>query len=217
VSAQGYRLEPVEALDAAGTAGVRRIYEDGFPHHLRADFATLTDEREPGEAALALVHDGEPHGFAMLRQLGRTGWVFLRYFVVDQQVRGRGLGGIMWRQLTSRLGADGCTLLVFDVEDPAEPGCSEAESQLRSRRISFYQRLGARLLPVLGYRTPHGTASAPEWAPMLLLAAPVAAGLPAPGAGEAPAIVSAVYEHRWRLDPGHPQVAATRIGPQEGP
>jgi hypothetical protein len=50
---------------------------------------------------------------------------------------------------------------------------------------------------------------------MLLMAAPVAAGGPAPGAGEAGAIVSAVYQHRWRLDPGHPQIAATQVATPE--
>jgi hypothetical protein len=67
------------------------------------------------------------------------------------------------------------------------------------------------VLPVRGYRTPHGNAGDDGWAPMLLMAAPVAAGVPAPGAGQAQAIVSAVYQHRWRLDPGHPRIAATQV------
>jgi hypothetical protein len=67
------------------------------------------------------------------------------------------------------------------------------------------------VLPVRGYRTPHASAGDDGWTPMLLMAAPVAVGVPAPGAGEARAIVSAVYQHRWRLDPGHPQIAATQV------
>lgn len=210
-----YALEPVEALDPAAVDAVRRIYEEGFPDHLRADFTRLTDQREDGESALALVRGRQPCGFAMLRRLGVTGWTFLRYFVVDQGLRGQGLGGIMWDQLIAWLRADGCTLLVFDVEDPGEPGCGLAESRVRSRRVRFYQRHGAVVLPVRGYRQPHTGAGEGGWAPMLLMAAPVAIGGPVPGAGEAPAIVSAVYQHRWRLDPGHPQIAATQVATPE--
>jgi GNAT superfamily N-acetyltransferase len=211
-----YALEPVEALDTTTAAAVRRIYQEGFPDRLRADFASLTDEREGGEAALALVRGWQPCGFAMLRRLGGTGWTYLRYFVVDQRLRGQGFGGIMWDLLTARLRAEGGTLLVFDVEDPGEPGYGPAEAQVRTRRVGFYQRHGAVVLPVRGYRTPHGGTGDDGWAPMLLMAAPVAAGGAAPGAGEAGAIVSAVYQYRWRLEPGHPQIAATQVvAPEE--
>jgi GNAT superfamily N-acetyltransferase len=204
-------LEPVEALDAEVAGEIRRIYEGGFPAHLRADFTTLADRPEPGEAALALVRGRQPCGFVMLRRLGQTGWTFLRYFVVDARLRGQGVGGIMWDKLLARLRAEGSTLLVFDVEDPDEPGCDPAESAVRSRRIRFYRGHGARLLPVRGYRNPHGHGDQAGWTPMLLMAAAVAPDRPAPGADEAPAIVSAVYQHRWRLDPGHPWVRATRV------
>lgn len=69
---------------------------------------------------------------------------------------------------------DGYTLLVFDVEDPAEPGCGREQARVRSRRIGFYRRHGAHLRPVQGYHAPHGS----EWAPMLLPAAALDAGGP---------------------------------------
>jgi GNAT superfamily N-acetyltransferase len=216
VLATAYALEPVEALDTTAVDAVRRIYEEGFPDRLRAGFASLTDEREDGETALALAHRRQPCGFAMLRRLGGTGWTYLRYFVVDQRRRGQGLGGIMWDLLTARLRAEGGTLLVFDVEDPGEPGCGPAEADVRTRRVGFYQRHGAVVLPVRGYRTPHGSADGDGWTPMLLMAAPVPAGRAAPGAGEAGTIVSAVYQHRWRLEPGHPRIAAAQVvAPEE--
>jgi GNAT superfamily N-acetyltransferase len=211
VTAATYALEPVEALDAAAVSDVRRIYQDGFPAHQRADFTTLVEQPEDGETALALLCRRHPCGFAMLRPLGGTGWTFLRYFVVDQRLRGQGLGGTMWDKLLARLRAEDSTLLVFDVEDPDEPGREQAEFRVRSRRIGFYEGHGARLLPVRGYQTPHENGGQTEWTPMLLMAAPVAAGLPAPGADDAEAIVSAVYQHRWGLESAHPRVAATQI------
>jgi GNAT superfamily N-acetyltransferase len=216
VSAAARGLEPVEALSAADLDQVRRIYAGGFPPQLRASFASVTAQRAAGEDALALLCDGQPAGFALLRTLGETGWSYLRYFVVDQQRRGQGLGGTMWDELTARLRAAGQTLLVFDVEDPAEPGCDPAERRLRERRIAFYQRHGASLLPVSGYRTP--PAAGTEWAALLLLAAPLSPGAADPGR-QARAIVAAVYQHRWGLQPGHPQLTAIRFaaaGDQEG-
>ena len=87
-----YDLRPVEELSPAALAAVQRIYSGGFPPHQRASFAALTSERPPGERALALIRDGQPAGFAVLRLLGGTGWEYLRYFVVDagQRVHRRG-------------------------------------------------------------------------------------------------------------------------------
>lgn len=208
-----YRLEPVELLGSEAVRQVRRIYEAGFPAHLRASFGDLTDRRQPGELAFALGQAGRPCGFAMLRPLGGTGWTFMRYFVLDAARRGRGIGGIFWDHLADRLRGLGSTLLIFDVEDPDEPGCDRQESLTRSRRISFYLRQGAALLPVRGYRTPHGNARSLAWTPMLLMAAPLAtreaAGEPA-GTVSPDEIVAAVYRYRWSLPPDHPRVACTR-------
>ncbi|HEX4061809.1 MAG TPA: GNAT family N-acetyltransferase [Streptosporangiaceae bacterium] len=210
-TAATHTLEPVDALDATGVAEVRRIYEDGFPSHQRAEFSAVTDRRQAGELALALICGGQAAGFALLRPLGGTGWVFLRYFVVDGRVRGQGLGGIMWDALTARLRADGHTLLVFDVEDPDEPGCDPAQARVRSRRIAFYQRHGAGVLPVRGYRMPHENGAITAWHPMLLMAAPLDTGGRVADPDRARGIVTAVYRYRWALDSSHHQVAAVRV------
>lgn len=204
-------VEPVELLGSDAVRELRRIYEAGFPAHLRADFDELTDRRQPGELAFALVDAGWPCGFAVLRPLGDTGWTFMRYFVVDAARRGRGLGGIFWKQLVERLRGSGCTLLIFDVEDPGEPACGPEESLIRLRRISFYLRQGACLLPVRGYRTPHGSLRRLDWTPMVLMAAPLNSRIAVGESGVTPdEIVAAVYWHRWSLPPDNPQVVSTR-------
>ena len=202
-----YRLEPAETLDPAAMTVLRRIYEEGFPPHQRADFAAVTAQRREDELALALVGGGQPCGFAMLRPLGSTGWIFLRYFVVDQAQRGQGLGGLLWERLTARLKAAGFTLLVFDIDDPDEPGCEPSEVGLRFRRLRFYQRHAASLLPVTGYRAPHVAPDTSGESPMLLMTAPLSDRpsdrLAAPDPGQAGAIVAAVYRFRWQREPGH--------------
>ena len=198
-----YSLEPVETLSPAAMTGLRRIYEEGFPPHQRADFAAVTTERQEGELALALVSGGQPCGFAVLRPLHGTGRAFLRYFVVAQARRGQGLGGLLWEKLTARLRDAGFTLLVFDVEDPDEPACGPDQARLRFRRVAFYQRHGASLLPVTGYRAPHAAPETSGWSPMLLMTAPVSGHPAPPDPGQARVIVEAVYRFRWELEPEH--------------
>jgi GNAT superfamily N-acetyltransferase len=212
MAASAYALEPVEALGAEAASAVRQIYTEGFPHQLRAPFHQLTEQRQPGERALALVRSGQPAGFAVLRPLGDTSWTYLRYFVVDLWLRGQGVGGVLWDQLSEMLRDGGCTLVVFDVEDPAEPGCPPAETHVRSRRIGFYQRHGARMLPIKGYCAPHPAEDDPGWAPLLLMAAATQASQQAPGDELATAIVSAVYRHRWQLEPDDPRIASVQAG-----
>ena len=199
--AGAYSLEPVETLDPAAMTRLRRIYEEGFPPHQRADFAAVTAAGQEGELAVALLGGGQPCGFAVLRPLGGTGWVYLRYFVVDQARRGQGLGGLLWEQLTGRLRDAGFTLLVFDIEDPDEPACEPDQSAIRLRRLRFYQRQGASLLPVTGYRAPHVAPETSGWSPMLLMTAPPSGRPAPPDPGQARAIVEAVYRYRWRLEP----------------
>jgi hypothetical protein len=98
---------------------------------------------------------------------------------------------------------------VWDVEDPREPGSEPDEATLRQRRIRFYQRHGASLLPVTGYRAPHVAPETSGWSPMLLMTAPLVGDPavpdsgpdPRPDPGQARAIVEAVYRFRWELEP----------------
>jgi len=195
-----YSLETVDTLSPVALTGLRQIYEEGFPPHERADFTTLTTQRRADEQTLALVSDGgEPRGLAMLRTLGSTGWMYLRYLVVDGTQRSQGLGGELWEQLTTQLREEGHTLLVWDVEDPDEPGCEPGEAEQRRRRIRFYQRQGGDLLPVTGYRTPAVAPGHTDWMPLRLMAAP----LTTPPLATDPAdVVEAVYRYRWDLEPG---------------
>jgi GNAT superfamily N-acetyltransferase len=201
VTVDAYTLESVEALSPAAMARLRRIYEDGFPPYQRAGFDAVTGQRQDGELALALTGGGQPYGFAMLRPLGGTGWIYLRYFVVDRDQRGQGLGGVLWEQLTKRLREAGFTLLVFDVEDPDEAAGGPDQSATRFRRIRFYQRHGASLLPVTGYRAPHAAAEASGWSPMLLMTAPLSGDQVALDPAGAQSVTAAVYRYRWELDP----------------
>ncbi|GLY51214.1 GNAT family N-acetyltransferase [Lentzea sp. NBRC 102530] len=189
-------LVAASTLTPAELAAVEQIYHDGFAPHLRASFDDLL-----ADTALVLV-DGKPLGLAVLRVLGDTGWVYLRYFTVGE--KGKGLGEHLWTHLRTAMTDAGHTRIVYDVEDPAQHGIDQTEERIRRRRIEFYRRLGAVLLPVNGYLPPQGSAGYP----MLLMAADYVEQTPA-AADDLERIVVAVYEHRYGVAPSDPVVART--------
>lgn len=190
-------LVPIASLDAAGLAAVQAIYEDAFPDELRAPFEDLLVDR-----MLVLVDPDGPAGLALLRDLAGTSWTFLRYYAVGR--RGGGVGSAMWALLTARLAAEGRTRLVWDVEDPGEPGLpSEAVDEHR-RRIAFYERLGGRLLPMRDYLPPHGDGHAPR---LLLMDVPLV-DEPDPSLRE---LVETVYLRRYGVPAGDPAVRRTLL------
>jgi len=184
------KLIAVADLDRAQLARAREIYEDGFPPELRSDFEALFVDR-----CFAFVDsdaDGERVvGWAVLRPLADTGWIFLRYFVAGE--RGQGIGSRMWRAMRAHF-AD-VDRILLDVEDPEEPGIDADEESIRRRRIEFYRRLGIEVLPLRSYRPPHDG----EEQPMQLLASDLPPGDPTPTLGREGIrqIVLAVYGHRY--------------------
>jgi hypothetical protein len=188
------KLVPAQSLDSAQLERVQKIYEDGFDPRLRSSFADLLTDR-----ALVLT-DGTPRGLAVLRELGPTGWVFLRYFVVGD--RGLGLGAQLWSAVRSAMADAGFTRIVYDVEDPAEPGIRPAEELVRHRRIAFYTRLGAVLLPANGYL--------PDSYPMLLMAADLDVTQTPPITGDDLRDTTlAVYRYRYGFASTDPVVQRT--------
>lgn len=183
-------------LSPAERDAVRAIYEDAFPDELRAPFDDLVADR-----MLVLLDDDGPAGLALVRDpLPDTTWTFLRYYAVGR--RGRGTGSRMWAELTGLLARDGRTRLVWDVEDPDEPGLSAAAVEEHRRRIAFYERLGGRLRPVRGYLPPHDDGHAPR---LLLMDATI-------GAEPEPTLrtlVETVYRGRYGVPADDPVVMRT--------
>lgn len=178
---------------------VRTIFEEAFPEDLQVPFADLFADR-----MLVLVDESGPAGMALVRDLvdplADTGWTFLRYYAVGR--KGAGLGSVMWEKLTTQLATEGRTLLVWDVEDPDEPGLDGDHVVEHHRRIAFYERLGARLLPVVGYLPPHDDGHAPH----LRLMDQALVDVAEPRLRD---LVEAVYRLRYRLQADHPAVMRT--------
>lgn len=189
------RLVEAASLSADELAVVRAIFEDAFPEDLQVPFADLFRDR-----MLVAVDNAGPAGFALVRDLGGTGWTFLRYYAVGR--KGAGLGSVMWGLLTALLASEGRTRLVWDVEDPDEPGLSTAHVVEHRRRIVFYERLGGRLLSVLGYEPPHDDGHAPH---LRLMDQPLGV-VPDPPLRD---LVEGVYRLRYGLPADHAAVRRT--------
>ena len=153
------------------------------------------------DTALVLM-DSKPLGLAVLRLLADTGWVYLRYFTAGE--KGCGLGERLWTHLRDEMTGAGDTRIIYDVDDPAQPGIGPAEELIRRRRIAFYRRLGAVVLPVKGYLPPQGSAGHP----MLLMAADYVVNTPS-AAEDLERIVLAVYEYRYGMAATDPVVTET--------
>ena len=214
----GRRLVSFAGLDAAHKAAVRHVYESSFPLALRAPWDEVEAGR-PDEQLLVLV-DGEtpgapPVGLVLVRHLGDTSMSFLRYFVIDAERRGSGHGSALWSTLVDHLRQARRSMLLLDVEDPDGRLADSAERRDDLRRIEFYRRHGVHLLAVREYAPPdHGQEG--EQARLLLMGASLThVGGDIDKLGPAPAVtalrdaVTAVYRHRYGLDPGHPVVRTT--------
>ena len=197
-------LAPVRNLGNHGITATRRIYEGGFADHLRASWDEVYTDRRLDEEALALLVDGEPAGFIMLRALGPTDRIYLRYLVIAADRRGQGLGSLLWEHLRAHCVREDFTLLVWDVEHPGEEGIDDGERSVRERRAAFYERLGGVVIPVLEqtgteYTNPHLRSDGSSYeSPMLLMATPLGpTQLPVDDRTWLSGLVSDVQRYRW--------------------
>jgi len=171
-------------------AAARAIYEASFPPSLRAPWSALVDHRDDEQF---LVLDDVGHGavgMVLIRRLGESEMVFVRYLAVDPAQRERGLGTDLVTQLRALLRSKAVGVLLLDVEAPVGDHAEQDR-----RRIAFYQRCGIELLDVPDYAPPeHGETD--EIVPLLLMGEVLDGGQPLTGTrlGEA---VRAVLLHRY--------------------
>jgi GNAT superfamily N-acetyltransferase len=208
------KLVPFALLDRRQLQQVCNIYEDAFPPALRVEFGDLADPAAGGGLAWALLDEADVLGFCACLLLGETAITFLRYFAVAGRLRSRGLGRAMWTLLLRQIGALASEYMVFEVEDPSAAEPQSMERRTRERRIAFYQRCGATVLPVTSYRQPNLVDAAAEPEKMLLMSADIGLGtgrLEGPHKKHLREVVVVLYEHRYGLGIGHPLVQAAIV------
>jgi ribosomal protein S18 acetylase RimI-like enzyme len=185
---------PLRDLDDGQRDFVRSLFEEAFPPWQREPFGELMAREEAGHAATVVLADGrQALALAVTSCLTSIGWSYLEYFAVAGGYRDRGIGGHLWRAMGQDLVArEQPGRVVLDVEDPGGAADGSPERLIRERRIRFYLRQGARLLPVRDYLVPRldgveGTE------PMLLMWAAIAGDAEPPAPPELSSLLPAVY------------------------
>ena len=114
---------------------------------LRAKMAGATTDHH-----LLAALDGERALVGMLQYqvLPKIPAAFLWYFAIKPNERSKGLGSQMYQAMLKRLGPASPRAIIFEVEIP-DDAPSDEQRRLAERRITFYRRLGARLLGGVHY------------------------------------------------------------------
>lgn len=159
---------------------VEWIYEQSFPVEERDPFEHILQairRREAGGAEecehchfQVAVEGHQALAAAFFNYYPRTRMGFIAYLAVHPTRRSLGLGAQLYRRVVESVqqeahsaGETKAVGVVFEVEAP-ELSRDEGEQSLRRRRIAFYQRSGAMLLPGLDLIAPplgHGLPEMP--------------------------------------------------------
>ncbi len=192
------------------------IYEQSFPVEERETNEQLLNSmrrreqgrEKPGRAAhFQVALEGESVlGIALFSTYASTRMGFIPYFAVHPQRRGSGLGARMYQNIIATSAADAQRLgepaplgVCFEVERP-ELASTEADADLRRRRIGFYQRNGALEVPHLNLVAPPMGPDLPEM-PYLILLHPLAGWGQPPNRAAIAAVVATVLGHGYGLSP----------------
>jgi GNAT superfamily N-acetyltransferase len=173
----------IEEIDADDDQQVADFYRRVLAPNFRADELDTTENIAAGlksgetKALVARTAEGTIVGGALGDLFPRSRVVLLSYLAVAAEGRGTGTGGLLMKALTELWGRQfSPPLLIMEVEDPryhhSDPAFGDPVA-----RVRFYERLGARALPVpyfqpaldpAGHRVPHlmlmvfgGTAAPP--------------------------------------------------------
>jgi ribosomal protein S18 acetylase RimI-like enzyme len=138
--------------------GLLRIYREAIPQSERKTDDALSRmlKRSDYELLIALVDDAVA-GFSIVKAFGRRDSCLLEYMAVDRSIRGRGVGGALFRGAReSAMTAARYVLLEVDSEAQLS-----ADHEIRARRKSFYRNLGCREVAGLSYLMPSVTTEQP--------------------------------------------------------
>ena len=153
------RLVPFDALDDAQRAAVQAIYDQTFEDDERVPFEALlrwmSRERDYIRPEMRiLLWNGRAIALSAYGYLPEHAFGYLAYVAVAESLRGQGHGAWLCEQAFARIREMGHDarrqdprLTFWEVRRPEDPVPAD-EQEHRRRRIRFYQRLGAQVLPV---------------------------------------------------------------------
>lgn len=209
----GFTMAELHTLPDDALARVQAIYEESFPAAERVPFEEIVEATRAGKeitSDVALGDDGQPIGFAFFSSLDAAGWLFFEYFAVASDRRGAGVGQALSLATTAALRARGeHRPFAIEVEDPAA-ATDDADRTVREKRIGFWEKVGASMLPVEGYVIPQLDGDGTLAMKLMWLPGPDSDRVP--DEAELLEVVVALYEVGYGLAPDHELVRKARNG-----
>lgn len=134
--------ESISPSEQLGDEKLRRLLE-------RDDYRMYSLVMNAAVAATAILYLPKAEPFA-----------WLDYMAVRPELRGRGLGSLLFQELVKTATSEmpGASYLIFEVDDDRND--STRLDSISRQRIEFYRRLGARLLSNAEYLFPSPTGPA---------------------------------------------------------
>jgi GNAT superfamily N-acetyltransferase len=166
----GRPVVTVDELDAGNAHEVGDFYRRVLAPHFRSDELETSENIASGlksggtRALVARTAQGAIVGGAVGDVFPRSGILLLSYIAVVAEARRTGIGGLLMEAVTDVWGRQlSPSLFVMEVEDPRHYQDDAAFGDPEAR-VRFYERLGARALPIpyfqpalgpAGHRVPH--------------------------------------------------------------
>ncbi|MFN0093661.1 MAG: GNAT family N-acetyltransferase [Dehalococcoidia bacterium] len=195
---------PFAGLTARQLAQVRAIYEASFRPEERDpwdDFvATAAD---PRCAVVAGLSEGEVIGFWAAARYEDPNLAYLAYLAVDPERRSQGAGAELFGWFEAAY-ADKVEGLFWEVEARDVPGDTPEHHAQTHRRVRFYERLGAAVVPGGRIEVPNADESGVEV--VELLWKPMPGGPSVTDAALRDTLVRALLLMGYELTPDHPLV-----------
>ena len=155
MTSSAYRpVVTIEELDADNAREVADFYRRVLAPHFRADELETSENIAAGlkgggtKALVARTAQGAIVGGAVGDMFAHSGVLLLSYLAVAAEGRGTGTGGLLMKAVTEVWGRHfSPSLFVMEVEDPRHYHSDSALGDPEAR-VRFYERLGARTLPI---------------------------------------------------------------------
>ncbi len=151
----------------------RRLYVQAFPEHEREPEDKLAKLVEAGKMVLHKTFNAEGELLCFTMTSIAPEFALLAYMATDPNKRSGGYGSKHLKRLLDVLKSDNPNyiglFLEIEATSPSTIYVSDEERKVRKRRLSFYQRIGAkRMCRKARYLTPGRIAGGKEWEGELL-------------------------------------------------